>query len=359
MSDPAAPAPAPEPAPVPDPAIQQPPPQAAPLPQAAGPRPARRVLGIQPVLLVGIVLLTLVTLLTIVLIFVGDIGSQAPRVVWTVIAFGGFTGLLALDLALARRSSVPLVIGVAANVYLLAILMLATWVEPIVVTPPETICDPVDGCDYADPDRYGPPLGIALLGVYLLAFVVVRAAAAGAWALVELGRRGVLPVARVVGLVAAALLGLAAVLLTLHLAITPFGIGIDDLYWRVAVAVVVLAALAACITTLLYWSRRQLEPRPEPQAPVAAAAHAQQQPRPWPAPPAQQQPWPQQQGWPQQGWPPTPQPQQPPFPGPPWPGQPWPQHDPAAQGAVPNPMQPPPQQQPPHPPHPQQPPQQG
>lgn len=350
MSDPAAPAPAPDPAP--DPALQQPPPQAAPVPQAAGPRPARRVLGIQPVLLVGIVLLTLVTLLTIVLIFVGDIGSQAPRVVWTVIAFGGFTALLALDLALARRSSVPLVIGVAANVYLLAILMLATWVEPIVVTPPETICDPVDGCDYADPDRYGPPLGIALLGVYLLAFVVVRAAAAGAWALVELGRRGVLAVARIVGLVAAALLGLAAVLLTLHLAITPFGIRIGDLYWRVAVAVVVLAALAACITTLLYWSRRQLEPSPKPQAPVAPAS----QPQPWLAPPAQQQPWPQQQGWPQQGWPQQPQPQQPPFPGPPWPGQPWPPHDPASQGTVPNPMQ----RQPPHPPpHPQQPPQHG
>lgn len=290
---------------------------APPIHQPAAPlaRPPRRVLGIQPVLLVGMVLLVLVTLLTIVLVFVGDIETQAARVVWTVVALVGFTALLALDLALSRRSSVPLVIGVAANVYLLAILMLATWVDAR-----SAVVEPTDPYGYEY--DYEPPLGIALLGVYLLAFVVVRTAAAGAWALVALGRRGELPVARAIGLVAAALLGLAAVLLTLHLAIDAFGVEVGDLYWRLAVAVVVLAALAACITALLYWNRRHLEPR-APLVPRSQQA----------APGGGQQPWPPQMA-PGAPWPPQP-----------WPPQPWPE-----QPVVPNPMQPaPPEQRPPHP----------
>ncbi|SDH51769.1 hypothetical protein [Agrococcus jejuensis] len=342
MSDPTA----PPQDPVPQPAAAQPP--AQPMPVPAGRRQPLRILGIQPVLLVGMVLLVLVTLLTIVLVFVGDIGTQAPRVVWTVIAFVAFTGLLALDLSLSRRSSVPLVIGVCANVYLLAVLMLATWVQPIVVTPPDVICDPIDGCDYADPYRYGPPLGIALLGVFLLAFFVVRAAAAGAWALVALGRRGAIALARVMGVVAAALLGLAAVLLTLHLAITPFGVRIGDLYWRFAVAAVVLAALAACITTLLYWNRRQLDapppaPAPAPAAPQPALGEPVQpaqawMPHPGAVPPPGYQPWPGQPMPPQQ-W------QGQPMPGQPMPGQPWPYAWPTDQ-QVPNPMAPPPGQSP-------------
>lgn len=298
---------------------------APPIHQPAAPlaRPPRRVLGIQPVLFVGMVLLVLVTLLTIVLVFVGDIETQAARVVWTVVALVGFTALLALDLALSRRSSVPLVIGVAANVYLLAILMLATWVDAR-----SAVVEPTDPYGY----EYEPPLGIALLGVYLLAFVVVRTAAAGAWALVALGRRGELPVARAIGLIAASLLGLAAVLLTLHLAIDAFGVEVGDLYWRLAVAVVVLAALAACITALLYWNRRHLEPR-APLVPRSQQAMQGGVQQPWPPQAAPGAPWPQQQ-WAQQ-----PSAQQP------WAQRPWPE-----QPVVPNPMQPAPRAQ--HPIHP-------
>ena len=86
-------------------------------------------MGIQPVLFVGMCLLAIVTIITVVLIFVGDFESQAPRVVWTVVVFLAFTALLALDLVLARRSATPLVIGVAANTYLLAVLMIAIWVR--------------------------------------------------------------------------------------------------------------------------------------------------------------------------------------------------------------------------------------
>ncbi|MGC5076497.1 hypothetical protein [Agrococcus sp. DT81.2] len=241
---------------------------------AASARP-RRILGIQPVLFVGICLLAIVTIITVVLIFVGDFESQAARVVWTVVVFLAFTALLALDLVLARRSATPLVIGVAANVYLLAVLMIAIWMS---------------GAGGGREPWEDDFLFAELFGVVLLTILVVRAAAAGAWGLIRLGDRGRASMARVIGLVAASLLGLVGVLLTLHFAIDAFGFDVGEWYWRATVAAIVVTALAASITVLLYWNRRNIdwqeaEARGEHVRPVATAAAG-----PWPG----QQPWPQQ-----------------------------------------------------------------
>lgn len=203
---------------------------------------ARRIFGIQPVLFVGICLLAIVTLVTVVLIFVGDFESQASRVVWTVVVFLAFTGLLALDLMLARRSSTPLIIGVAANIYLLAVLMISIWMRG-------TGDDPWDG-DWL----FGE-----LFGITLLTILVVRAAAAGAWGLISLGERGRAEMARIIGLVAAALLGLVGILLTLHFAIEAFGFEVTEWYWRATVAAIVVTALAASVTVLLFWNRRNID----------------------------------------------------------------------------------------------------
>ncbi|WP_206448019.1 hypothetical protein [Agrococcus sp. KRD186] len=240
----------------------------------------RRIMGIQPVLFVGMCLLAIVTLITVVLIFVGDFESQAPRVVWTVVVFLVFTGLLALDLVLARRSATPLVIGVAANTYLLALLMIAIWVR--------------DGRSGGEIDEYDFGSGwlfAELLGIVLLTLLVVRAAAAGAWGLINLGKRSGTQFGRVLGLVAAGLLGLVGVLLTLHFAIDAFGIEVSEWYWRSTVAAIVVTALAASVTVLLFWNRRNLdwqeaEARGEHvRSPVAAGA----------VPPPEQ--------WPGQHWP--------------------------------------------------------
>jgi hypothetical protein len=240
----------------------------------------RRIMGIQPVLFVGMCLLAIVTLITVVLIFVGDFESQAPRVVWTVVVFLVFTGLLALDLVLARRSATPLVIGVAANTYLLALLMIAIWVR--------------DGRSGGEIDEYDFGSGwlfAELLGIVLLTLLVVRAAAAGAWGLINLGKRSGTQFGRVLGLVAAGLLGLVGVLLTLHFAIDAFGIEVSEWYWRSTVAAIVVTALAASVTVLLFWNRRNLdwqeaEARGEHvRRPVAAGA----------VPPPEQ--------WPGQHWP--------------------------------------------------------
>lgn len=235
----------------------------------------RRILGIQPVLFVGICLLAIVTLITVVLIFVGDFESQAARVVWTVVVFLAFTGLLALDLVLARRSATPLIIGVAANVYLLAVLMISIWMNGAAT----------DREPWEDDFLFAE-----LFGIVLLTILVVRAAAAGAWGLIQLGDRGRASMARVIGLVAATLLGLVAVLLTLHFALDAFGLEVGEWYWRATVAAIVVTALAASITVLLYWNRRNIdwqeaEARGEHVRPAAAPQ--------WPAPQATQ--WPGQQ----------------------------------------------------------------
>ncbi|WAC66955.1 hypothetical protein OVA14_04095 [Agrococcus sp. SL85] len=217
-----------------------------------GPTPARpaprRIMGVQPVLLVGICLLAIVSIVTVVLIFIGDFESQAARVVWTVVVFLAFTALLAIDLVLARRSSTPLVIGVAANTYLLAVLMVAIWVRS------GGTAEPVDEYDLGSGWLFAE-----LFGIVLLTIVVVRTAAAAAWGLIILGRRARAAFARVVGLVASALVGLVGVLLTLHFAIDAFGLDVGEWYWRSTVAAVVIAALASSITVLLFWNRRNLD----------------------------------------------------------------------------------------------------
>lgn len=268
----------------------------APQPQSgsSGGAPARqprRILGIQPVLFVGICLLAIVTIITVVLIFIGDFESQAARVVWTVVVFLAFTALLALDLVLARRSATPLIIGVAANVYLLAVLMISIWMDGT-------------AADERAPWE-GDFLFAELLGIVLLTILVVRAAAAGAWGLITLGERGRASMARVIGLIAAALLGLVGVLLTLHFAIDAFGGEVGEWYWRATVAAIVVTALAASITVLLYWNRRNIdwqeaEARGEHAHPVAQGAPAAGQ-QSWPVQQATQ--WPGQQAMPQQAMP--------------------------------------------------------
>ncbi|HET8868264.1 MAG TPA: hypothetical protein VFM87_08010 [Agrococcus sp.] len=285
--------------------------RSAPRDAAPGKPEPRRIMGIQPVLFVGMCLLAIVTIITVVLIFVGDFESQAPRVVWTVVVFLAFTALLALDLVLARRSATPLVIGVAANTYLLAVLMIAIWVRG------GRTGGTVDDFEFGSEGW----LFAQLLGIVLLTILVVRAAAAGAWGLINLGKASGTQFGRVLGLVAASLLGLVGVLLTLHFAIDAFGIDVGEWYWRSTVAAIVVTALASSVTVLLFWNRRNLDWQeaesrgeharplvpagqvPPPGAPqsaaaAAAAAAAAGAPSAWPA----QQPAPAGQ-WAQQPWP--------------------------------------------------------
>ena len=87
------------------------------------------------------------------------------------------------------------------------------------------------------------------------------------------------------------------------------GFEVGEWYWRATVAAIVVTALAASITVLLYWNRRNIdwqeaEARGEharPAMPVAAAPPPRTGRQPWPGQPVPPMPAPPQSGllpWP-------------------------------------------------------------
>lgn len=223
--------------------------------QTQPPKRGGRILGLHPALFMGIALLVLVAILAIVLVFTGEIASQGPRVFWTVVGFVAFTGLLALDLTLSRSSSRPLVIGTATNGYMIIVLMLTIWI-------------------YRSVDRSGYDYGVWDLW-YQIPYIVLttRAVWGLAWLVLTSGERMKLAIGRGFGFVTAGLIALAGVLMTLHLPLQRFGVDVGDWYWRSLVAVVILAALAACILLLLVWNQRNDEVAARPKPPVPPAPH--------------------------------------------------------------------------------------
>ena len=297
-------------------------------------RPKRLILGLHPALFTGIVLLVAVAILAIVLVFTGSIAQHGARVFWTLVTFVAFTGLLSLDLSLSRRNSRPLVIGTVANSYMIIAIMLAIWIWA------RGQADGQIGWGWTENDA-----ALRLIYEVPMIILVTRGAWALAWAVLTMGERIRIALGSVFGIVTAGLIGISAVMLTLHVPLYRFGIDVDDWYWRTLVAALILTALAACILLLLYWNQRSGERAAAPVMsadgrgvphPYVAQQSAQHQPGGWPQQPGQQQPG---------GVPPQAQPQA--GPG----ATPWPQAPHA--GLPPVPPQPPYGQPAPHPQPPQ------
>ena len=206
-------------------------------------------MGLHPALFAAVIMLTLVAALTIALVLTGDIAEQGSRVFWTILAFAGFTGLLALDLSLSRATPTPLIIGTVANSYMIVALMLTIWME----APPVAEHVIVPWSTYV------------LLYMVPLIVMITRAAWALAWLLTGMGERVRTAAGPVFGVVTASLVGVAGILLTLHYPLGRMGITLNDWYWRSLVAVMILAALASCVLMLLYWSQRTSDAKSRPQ----------------------------------------------------------------------------------------------
>lgn len=267
-------------------------------PVATDATPRRQILGLHPALFMGILLLIAVAILAIVLVFTGDIAQHGAKVFWTLVTFVAFTGLLALDLTLSRRTARPLIIGTVANSYMIIALVLSIWIWMRTSRPDQY------GWDWEAHDA-----SWELVGQVPMIIFVTRAAWALSWAVLVMGDKIKIALGPVFGMVTAGLTGLAAVLLTLHVPLYRFGVDVSDWYWRTLVAVLILTALAACILLLLFWNNRNSEAprvRPQTQAPVSAGAvpNPNQMQTPGysqPMPPAQQQGYPQQPGFQQPG----------------------------------------------------------
>ncbi|WP_430591786.1 hypothetical protein [Humidisolicoccus flavus] len=193
----------------------------------------RKIAGISPVLFAAIILLGILAIMTIALIFVGEFEGKVSRVIATVIVFGAFTGLLALDMALSRKSVIPLIIGVVANLYFLAVLMIVIWITPTSWDSP-----------------------FVFFGSIIWVIGTVRILALVAWWLALVGERSSTSMLRILGRITAALFGLIGVALTLPAVMAAFETEPAQLYWQFTIAAIVVTALAVSVVVLLVWNER-------------------------------------------------------------------------------------------------------
>lgn len=222
-------------------------------------RPAAPPRRFSPFLLLSMGLLVLVALATIALLFVGDFSGRYPRVVSTLVVFVLFTVLTGFDTRQSlsgKKYYTP--IALVTNVYTLALSLVVIWVRAASVAN-----RPYDAWIFF----------WTFVGATGLIFGVCRAALFGASLLLRAQqyRERLLSTA---SLTASCLVGLCAVLFTIPLGFWAFGRRTPDLYWRLAVAVLIITAVAVAISSLLHWTvRGQERAQHPPVPPMPAVAH--------------------------------------------------------------------------------------
>ncbi|MFC7766874.1 hypothetical protein [Leucobacter soli] len=98
-------------------------PGAAPAPAA----PSRHRLS--TFLKVSIILLAALSISAIALVFVGDFEGKVERITATFLIFAVFVGLTALDTSRGQRNSWYAPVALIANSYILALLLIVTWMS--------------------------------------------------------------------------------------------------------------------------------------------------------------------------------------------------------------------------------------
>ncbi|GAA1796379.1 hypothetical protein [Leucobacter iarius] len=243
--------------------------------QAAG-RPARKL---STFLKVSIILLAVLSVASIGLLFIGDFEGRFERVFSTFVLFAVFVGLTALDTRRDLKSDWYAPVALIANAYILGLLLIVIWIS-----------------DY---DRYWLVWDIFWKSVVVIG--VTRAVLGCCQLLLGLGRGRPETLNRF-AFITSVFAVLSGILFTAPIAIDSFGVVVPELYWKIAVATLILTALGLAITLLLRWSysagdREAARVARAAQAEAYAAAQAQQamqaQPQPFagqpgalPAPPA-------------------------------------------------------------------------
>lgn len=252
--------------PAPNPPAQTP--GAPGLPPTGSTRVPRR--GLPLGLQIAIGALVLITAFVVVVILAGGVRAQGARLFITILYLSVATVTLIWDLSLSRRDpDYSLAVAVIGDVVLLGAGIIMTW-----VSPPGSTQSPA----------------AALL--YLILFWPLVKLPAVALRLTVRPARGS-ALLRLIAVLGAALIGLLTVLLLVAAVLSvSFGVLASSLYWRIVLAVAMIAFLPyAVYVILLWWDRAQNEdrskhePRPVQDdagygfAPVAPAPG---EPLPWP-----------------------------------------------------------------------------
>lgn len=205
---------------------------------------------------VSIILLAALTVASISLLFIGDFQGKFERVFATFLVFAVFVGLTALDTRRELKSEWYAPVALIANSYILALLLIVTWMTPY------------------DPFSLGWSLlwkGIVVVGVTRLVLLCCQA-------LLTMSEGKPESIGRF-AFITSMLAVLAGILFTAPIAIETFDVTIPELYWKIAVATLILTALGLAITLLLRW----FYGAPERDAARAVAA-AKRESMPDPAP---------------------------------------------------------------------------
>ncbi len=186
--------------------------------------------GLSTFLKVSIILLAALSIASISLLFIGDFEGKFERVFATFVVFAIFVLLTAIDTRRDLRSDWYAPVALIANSYILALLLIVTWMTP-----------------------FGFWLGWDIFWKSLLVIAVVRAVIGCCQLLISMGNGRPEPLVRF-AFITSVLAVVAGILFTAPVAIEVFDVIVPDLYWRIAVASLLLTALGLAITLLLRWS---------------------------------------------------------------------------------------------------------
>lgn len=215
---------------------------------------------LSPFLKISIVLLAGLSVAAISLLFIGDFEGRGERVFATFFAFAIFVLLTAFDTRRQAQGDWYSPVALIANSYILGLLLIIIWMTP---------------ASWA--------LSFSIFTNTVIVVVFTRAVVLLAQLLAKMSAGRPTPL-RVFSLITSLLATLTGFLFTAPLAIELFDVRILELYWRIAVASLMLTALSLSIAFLLRWAYAKV--------PAVASATTSQTPQ---TPPAEQRellPWP-------------------------------------------------------------------
>lgn len=180
---------------------------------------------------VSIVLLAALSIAAISLLFIGDFDGKFVRIFSTFVIFAIFVLFTALDTRLDQRSSWYAPVALIANSYILALALIVSWMTP-----------------------YEPFfLGWDIFWKTALVIIVTRVVILCCQLLLGMGI-GKPQTLGAFAFITSVLAVVSGILFTAPIAIETFTIIIPELYWKFAVAALLLTALGLAITLLLRWS---------------------------------------------------------------------------------------------------------
>lgn len=210
---------------------------------------------------VSIILLAALSIASISLLFIGDFEGKFERIFSTFVAFAVFVVLTAFDTRRGMRTEWYAPVALIANSYILALLLIVTWMTPA-----------------------GWTLGGNIFWKGLLVVLVTRAVVGASQLLMRMGY-GRPRTLGTFALITSLLATVSGIFFTAPVAIDVFRVRIPELYWKFAVATLLLTALGLAITLLLRWAYTSDDRERARREHAAAQAVAPQTVRPllpWP-----------------------------------------------------------------------------